>query len=97
MNYLLIVLLLSISVYAINSYNLPAYLLKKKCIDIDPDDITLTCPPENNAYAYLKDIQLISGSTIYCEINIVCDSITRSRPPSKVQIQILPSSIKKPY
>ena len=98
MNYLFLALVLASSIYAVYSYSLPAYLLKKNCIDIGPDDITPTCPPDNNAYAYLKEIQLISGSTIYCEINIICDTISRNRPlKSKVQIQILPSIIKKTY
>ena len=89
MNYLFLALLLVSSIYAVYPYSLPTFTLKKECESVTQEDITITCPPLNNAYAYAKNFRVLENPN--CDITIICAPTNLVYPPTKhVKIQILP-------
>lgn len=89
MNYLFLALLLVSSIYAVYPYSLPTFTLKKECESVTQEDITITCPPLNNAHAYAKNFRVLENSN--CDITIICVPTNLVYPPTKhVKIQILP-------
>ena len=88
MNYLFLALLLVSSIYAVYPYSLPTFTLKKECESVTQEDISITCPPGNNAHAYVKN-KLVLGNP-NCDITIICEHYSVYRVDKNVNIQILP-------
>ena len=91
MNYLFLALLLVSSMYAVYPYSLPTFTLKKECASVTQEDITITCPPRNNAHAYAKNFEELGNPK--CDITIICarnDLLSDNYATKYVKIQILP-------